>query len=164
MGRKSGLDSRVSVSGARALWATIKTCFRQFYGIFFFTVVTVVSTGVTVIFALENDTWCLAFWKGVPSRESQHLITAHHVLDSNGALHMLYLIASFPCLSDVGSSTIIPFHNWANRGPEWLRLTSSVALPVLPIWPLCRHCPWHNPHFHLGFWRNLSCVYVYLLF
>lgn len=92
--------------------------------------------------------------KGTPSRDSQHLPNAHHILGSNGALNMLYLVASFPHHSEADASIIIPFHNWEDWGAERLHHTSSVISSEPSIWLFCRHCLWHNPHFHLGFWRN----------
>lgn len=77
-----------------------RSCFQQFYHeISFFTIITVVSTGVTRSFLFWKMTSCaLHFAKGMPSRDSKQLLNDHHIPGSNWALHMLYPIASFPTL------------------------------------------------------------------
>lgn len=90
----------------------------------------------------------------MPSKDSQRLLNARHILGSHRALPMLYLVASFAHHSEVDTSIIILCYNWENWGTERSHHISSVILSVLSLWPLYRHCLWHNPHFHLGFLRN----------
>lgn len=106
--------------------------------------------------------FCFGKWQAVPCilqkaclpgiANSYWMITIFQAVIEHFTCFILLL--PFPRYSEVDTSIIIPFYNWENWGTERLHHISSVILSVLTIWPLCRHCLWHNPHFHLRFLKN----------
>lgn len=90
--------SRIFCLKTQGSFSHNRSCFQQFYHeISFFIIITVVSTGVTRSFLFWKMTSCaLHFAKGMPSRDSQQLLNAHHIPGSTWACHMLYPVASLP--------------------------------------------------------------------
>lgn len=111
---------------------------------------------------MSLDPFCFGKWQAVPCilqraclpgiANSYWMLTIYQAVLEHVTCFILLL--PFPYNSEIDTSITIPFYNWENWGTERLHRIASVILPVRPIWPLCKHCLWHNPHFHLGSLKN----------